>query len=161
MSSFLIVNTRDGQNPNVLGASYNAAGVFAPQLAVSSNNQIPSALVYTQWNLVQITPGFFQLQIADNKGLAYCLCVSNAASGAGCVLVPANSSDLNQYYSIWAFPYPGQGRIILMYNQSKEDALSLDAGSYPNLMVYNFVSSVNQTWQFGTTMNNLSPNPPV
>lgn len=158
MNSFLIVNTRDGESPNVLGAIYNTEGEFVPQMVAANDNQIPSNLPFNQWTLKQIEPGLFQLQIADHTGQIYCLCTSDAESNGACVLVKNNSASLNQYYSFWSSPFPT--RLLLSYGNSITNQLSLDAGKYPNLMVYKFVSTVNQTWQFGLSLDSLSPNPP-
>ena len=157
MNQFLIVNTRDGENPNVLGATY-INEVFTPQLACSTDGSVPTSLTCSKWSLVQFQNGLYYLQINDPNGNPHALAVSPATSGTICELVPLNATNLANSNALWAFPY--DARIILMYSQSKDNALSLDTGSYPNIMVYDFCSSVNQTWQFGTSLQSLSTLPP-
>ncbi|MGZ3872191.1 MAG: hypothetical protein ACXVJD_04705 [Mucilaginibacter sp.] len=158
--SFYILNTRtDGQNPNVLGASY-VNGTFTPQLAVSTDNNIPGALTSSAWDLVQVETGLYYLQILDPDGNAYILAVSSLVD-RGCELIRADAQNIANYYTFWAFPYPGQPRIILIYASTKENSISLDAGNYPNVMIFSFRSSVNQTWQFSVSAPfNATPNPP-
>lgn len=158
MNKFLIVNTRDGQNPNVLGAIY-VNGVFTPQLVCSTDGHIPNSLINAMWSQVQVEPGVYNMQISDPDGKAYILVSTSTESGTICSLVAADAINSGSDYSLWSFPYPT--RMILTYEQTQNASLSLDAGSYPNVMVYNFVSSVNQTWQFGTNLSNLQPYPPA
>jgi hypothetical protein len=157
-----ILNTRTGgQNPNVLGADFKNR-IFTPQLAVSTDGKVPHTLVSSSWELVQFEPGLYYLQILSPEGTPYVLAVNAAISSTTCELISYKHPNFKDYNAIWAFPYPGQPRIILIYSASKEKALSLDAGHYPDVMIWDFVSSVNQTWEFSIYEDPFkpSPNPP-
>lgn len=160
----LICNTRtDGQNPNILGANYSSqTGKLVPQLVVAGNNQLPSSLSFVMWDIVPSEPGgAYHLQITGNNNDRYFLAISsNPQSGDLCTLEPVSSfPDVNSCV-LWMFPYPT--RLLSACGigmKPTNECLVLDAGNYPNPMVFNSTSSVNQTWMYGSSLNSLQTLP--
>jgi hypothetical protein len=144
-----IYNTRTGgQNSNWLGAVYTSDGIFTPTLAVKGEGLISSI-----WNIVQDAPGLpFCLEIKDKASNPYRLVTPvNPASGSLCSFQAVSNLNPNSGFRYWCFSYPT--RILLAWNicDPNQQRLSLDAGKYPQPMVFDFVSSVNQTWQYSST----------
>jgi hypothetical protein len=158
-SNILIANTRtQGQDPNVLYA-VASEGTLAPKLAVYNNGVLPDNC---RWNIVYDNPGGqFRIEINDQSGNTYCLGVDqNAASGTQCVLVEYGKVG---YCTAWAFSFPTRllsaiGSGLHGYDGNL-GTLSLDAGTYPNPIVWTFNSGVNQTWQYGPSMSELRTMP--
>lgn len=160
-SDILIVNTRTkGQDPNVLYAAPSPnTGTLVPQLVVYNNGVLPDNC---RWNIVYDNPGGqFRIQINDQNGNTYCLGVDqNASKEMQCVLVEYGKAG---YCTAWAFASPTRllsaiGSGLHGYDGNL-GTLSLDAGGYPNPIVFTFNSDANQTWQYGTAMNDLQPMP--
>ncbi|MEG3149588.1 hypothetical protein U1769_06785 [Sphingomonas sp. ZT3P38] len=146
--SVTIKNTRSGgQNPNVLGAEYDGSGNFNPVLSVNGGG-----LKYYVWNIVPTIPGFLNvspsyIQMTGNGGKIYNLGVAVQASGSLCVMNEVGRTPAGTVFDQWYFPYPT--RLLLAYNLIDEgqQKFSLDAGKYPRPIIYDFNSSVEQTWQ--------------
>lgn len=160
MKEFYILNTRNGENPNVLGASY-INGSFTPVLASSGNGRPPSSLVAALWTITQVSAGLYCLKIKDPNNNSYILCLDEAGKDSPCILKPDTQENIINKYAAWSFPYPGQPRILLSAPQASNIMLSLDAGSYPTVIVWNFNSNVNQTWQFSFNSQPFAPFDPA
>jgi len=144
----IIKNTRDrGQDPNFLGANY-VNGVLTPVLAVKGDG-----LTLSVWNIVptitgfpNVSPSYIQITAPDetvyNLGVTF-----PPSSGRVCVMNQVGKTPPGTVYDQWYFPY--ETRILLAYNliDPKRQNFSLDAGLYPKAAIWDFVSSVNQTWQ--------------
>ncbi|MGW2663625.1 hypothetical protein ACWCW7_21905 [Nocardia tengchongensis] len=159
-SQILIVNTRTGgQNPNVLCAVQTPTG-FVPQLSVYNTGKLPPNC---KWNIGYASAGAqFTIEMNDTSNNNYRLAVplTNTTNGTKCSLVLSTALG---YCTSWAFPYStriisGLGTGLHPYD-GNQGALSLDAGGYPAPIVWQFVSNVNQTWEFGYSMDALKPLP--
>lgn len=162
----LICNTRtDGENPNVLGAIYDTtAGKLTPKLAVAESGNLPTSIPFMMWDIVQAEPGgAYHLKITGNKDDSYFLAVPLACeSGSSCHLIEIPSFPNWDYCALWMFPYPT--RLISANGigaQPTDSCLCLDAGHYPNPMVWSSTSSVNQTWMYGSALGALQFMPPL
>lgn len=145
----IIKNTRTGgQDPNTLGANFSPQGVLTPVLAVNGKG-----LSFSTWNIVptipdfpNVSPSYIQMTVPD--GTIYNLGVSfPPSSKAVCVMNEIGRTPPGTVFDQWYFPY--DTRILLAYNLIDPDReeLSLDTGLYPQVAIWDFHSSVNQTWQ--------------
>ncbi|GAB2548941.1 hypothetical protein [Nocardia heshunensis] len=158
-SQILIANTRtDGQNPNVLHAAHTAQG-FVPRLAVYDKGILPP---FCRWNIGWATPGAqYTLEMEDEHGNVYTLGVPKTAlAGTPALLQGPSATD---FCNSWAFPWPtrllsGLGSGNHEYS-GKLGTLSLDARQYPVPTVQEFDSKVNQTWEFGYSIDSLKTLP--
>ncbi|WP_157514158.1 hypothetical protein [Nocardia concava] len=159
--NMLIVNTKTGgANPNVLCATQSGPS-FVPKLAVYVNKTLPPNC---HWNIGWASVGAqYTIEINDGFGNTYLLAapLNSSPNGTGCALVAPSASA--GYCTAWAFAYPtrllsGLGTGLHSYD-GNEGTLSLDAGRYPDPIVYRFNSKENQTWQFGYSMDSLKPTP--
>ena len=159
-SDILIVNTRtNGQDPNVLYAE-DEQGILVPKLSVhKKTTPVPANAL---WNIVYDNPGGqFRLEINDKYDNTYCLGVEHAPSnGMNCVLVKYGQAG---FCTAWAFPFAT--RLLSAAGSGFHDyagtsgTFSLDAGNYPKPIVFKFNSGVNQTWQYGSSIDHLQPMP--
>ncbi|UUX49868.1 hypothetical protein NUH88_21075 [Nisaea acidiphila] len=143
---FLIVNSRggNGQNPNVLGLVDDNSGGVRPQLAVSTDGTIPKELDAVFWTRQPFADGWGWTIQTSYKDTNYHLSVSSWSSGVLCELTDVP-------WAIWRFTYSNR---ILTYDAATGIPYSLDTGQYPDVMIWDFVSSVNQTWGFAPYVSN-------
>ncbi|WP_143755024.1 hypothetical protein [Caulobacter sp. BP25] len=153
-----IFNTRtDGQHSNILVMN-NSNGVVSPGLHVWT----PSAPTNSLWNIVQDSPGgLYRIEMAVG-GETYVLAVSvgltpvpngQAMNGAvkpmpnGTLVTAYSGNTPSGYFDGWMMPY--DTRILSGYGicaSPTNSAVSLDAGQYPDVIVWGFNSNVSQTW---------------
>lgn len=148
-SNVYIYNSRDnGENSNWLGATYDKNGNFIPVLAIKGEN-----LPFYLWSITQDGPGLpFHLEIADKSGTYYRLSAPvEPTSGAICSLQPSNNPQPSTSFILWCLS--DLPRILLGWDLCNTDPnpLALDAGAYPQVMIWNSVKSVNQTWACSST----------
>lgn len=153
----LIVNTRS-TSPNVLCATQSGPS-FIPQLSVYKGT-LPANC---RWNIGWASLGAqYTIEITDHAtNNTYQLAIPT--NGKNDTLVSLVSGGSSGYCTAWAFAYPtrllsGLGTGMHSYDGT-QGTLSLDAGKYPVPIVFDFNSNVNQTWEFGYSMDALKPSP--
>jgi hypothetical protein len=157
-NNLYIVNTRSG-NPNALVAvPSQSSGGYTPQLLVVNGKNTE----FNTWNIVQSSgqPGCYHIQYISPDNVTYYLAMpalpKNPKEPTGCELVPASQYPSDSYCGLWVFPF--DTRLLSAWGANASDQglpsqYSLDAGNYPSLITLQFISSVNQTWQFGKNVN--------